>query len=311
MIRVNLLKQSRVQPVSVSALVAPSSGKKTGVFVLLAVLLVGVGVFFYFNQDMLPLPDGKEMPVVEAPVPALTPPVPTRPQAKPVIVTVDAVEEIVKEIQQEVRLQPRRIGYSDLAPSQKVQYQQMAAKQLLRQLKNITPAEVGFANLVFTLPGDFYVHGMAYDFSHYERFKQELGTIGGSLKSGILKPIGDRGISQEFSFYGKVDYQVSPASGEDRILGESEVPAELQSLRRTASNLGIQMTIPSLATSSPWGAYKRKIYKTEAKCDYQQLESLFSQMQVERSHVGLVKFALRATGDEQVNASLDLMLYTN
>lgn len=306
MIRINLLKplQSQAQPLIFDE---PGVGRKKLFLVLggIALLAAGAMAVLQFPSLFGGLLGGGED--TEATV---TAPEPAHPEgkAKPKRVTSHAVEEVVREVGETGANEPT---YAEMVPSERIEFQYFASSRILKDIKAVTPPDVGFANFIFTPPGDFYVHGLASGAGDLARFQEALsGLEGASIRPGLNAPAGARGLSREFSFFGSVKYPLNAMpTPPDRVIGKENLQSELKRLKTVAGSLGVKLKEPRLSSSGRSGAFTRQIYSTSADCSYQQLQDLLSGLHEGKSNLGLVKFALRARGDEKVAADLDLLVY--
>ncbi len=347
MIRVNLLKSLQPDFSRAIDLEPPPSRAKAVILTLILVGLAGSGIFFWVQSSRVsPVP--AKMPVattispLEPPAPALESAVeepveasapaapvqapnvqvaepvpvpevrtpPSRPRPSSSLSPSQAVEDVVREVEEEIKRAPRQITYDQLGPSDKIVFQHRASANLMGQLKRSTPPKVGFSHVIVTLPGDLYVHGLAYDEDSFRRLKSGLeGGKGASVRQGIFRPAGERGTAMEFSLYGKIESAPGSPSGNERIASKAQVQQELQAFVRLAQGHGVKLDLPQSKSKAQWGNLERQIFRTQARCSYQQLESFLSQLPESTSKVGLLKIALRAQGDDSMAASLDLVVY--
>jgi hypothetical protein len=315
MIRINLLKPLQ-KPSSPIHLAEPAGKRKQALLLAAGLAAIALGATVVLQYPGLLgglLGDDGEAGIAEAPAVPEPAPEAAEPAAQPKRVTSDAVEEIVREIQAEQGRQGPVASYADLVPSEKIEFQYFAATRILKDIKAVTPPDVGFSNFIFTPPGDFYIHGLAYDEETYQRFRDALsGLEGASIRPGISNQSGSRGTSREFSFYGTVRYPVNAIpQPPDRVLKKQDVQAELKRLKETAAGLGIALRSPKLKSTSDAGDYRRMIFQASADCSYQQMQDLLAQLRESNSNLGFLKFALKASGDESVTASLDILAYVN
>lgn len=315
MIKINLLKPLQA-PVAPLILEEPKGKRKQLVLLVGGLAIVALGamaVLQYPGFFSGLIGGGGEIAQVEAPAAPVEAPAPAEPAAKPKRVTADAVEEIVREIQAEQGRQGPAATYADLVPSEKIEFQYFAANRILRDIKAVTPPDIGFADFIFSPPGDFYIHGLAYDEGTYERFRAGLeGLEGASIRPGVVAKGGTRGTAKEFSFYGTVKYPVTSISQPpDRVVKKQDVQAELKRLKEVAATLGIALRNPKLKSTSDAGEYRKMVFQASADCSYQQMQDLLSQLHESKSNLGFLKFALKAGGDENVVASLDILAYVN
>lgn len=316
MIRINLLKPLQT-PSSPIHLAEPAGKRKQAVLLAAGLVVIALGATVVLQYPGLLgglLGGGEdEAEIAEAPAAPEPAPAAAEPAAQPKRVTSDAVEEIVREIQEEQGRQGPAASYADLVPSEKIEFQYFAATRILKDIKAVTPPDVGFSNFIFTPPGDFYIHGLAYDEETYQRFRDALsGLEGASIRPGISSKSGARGTSREFSFYGTVKYPVKAIpQPPDRVLKKQDVQAELKRLKEVAASLGIALRSPKLKSTSDAGDYRRMIFQASADCSYQQMQDLLAQLRERNSNLGFLKFALKASGDESVTASLDILAYVD
>lgn len=232
---------------------------------------------------------------------------------KPKRVTANAVEETVGDVGDQSERLATAPTYADLVPSQKIEFQVFAAKQILKDIKSVTPPEVGFANFIFTPPGDFYLHGLASNEENYQKLKAALSKLkNAEVRAGLNAAVGAKSLAKEFSFYGSVSYPLaSVQTPPDHVILESKLNEEFAQLKSMALNLGIKLREPKKLSTAVMGETTRFIYQAKAECDFQQMQDLISDLQQAKSNLGFLKFALNASGDEKVNAELDIVVYVN
>jgi hypothetical protein len=312
MIRINLLKPLQA-PASPVMLEEPAGRRKPLVLALagIIVLAAGVSAVLMYPSILGGLLGEEEAAVIEAP--AAPEAAAAAPVAEPKRVTAHAVEEIVREVQAEQERMGPSAGYADLVPSEKIEYQYFAATRILKDIKSVTPPDVGFAHFIFTPPGDFYIHGLAYDEETYRRFQEGLATLeGAAIRPGLAARGKGRARTVEFSFYGTVRYPVNAISQPpDRVVSKQELQAELKQLGQVASTLGIRLKSPRLKSTSDAGEYRKLVYQASADCSYQQMQDLLTRLQENRSNLGFLKFALKAEGEDRSTASLDILAYVD
>lgn len=306
MIRINLLKP--LQPQARPLILDEPAGGRKKLYLILGGLALAAGAIalLQFPSLLGGGPDAGETSgtVLEAPEPVQEGSPPKR-------VTSQAVEEVVRDIGEDQESRIAALSYADMVPSEKIEFQYFSSARILKDIKAVTPPAVGFANFIFTPPGDFYVHGLAGADRDLERFKDGLsGLEGAEIKPGLNAPAGARGQSREFSFFGSVKYPLnSIRPPHDRVLSRDRLQAELDRMKAVAGALGIRLNEPRLASTSKAGAYNRLIYKTGADCSYQQVQDLLGGLHEGKSNLGFIKIALRARGDEKVVAELDVLAY--
>jgi hypothetical protein len=312
MIRINLLKS--LQAPAAPVMLEEASGRRKPLVLALAgiaVLAAGISAVLMYPSLLGGLLGEEEAAVIEAP--AAPAPDPSAHAKPPKRVTANAVEEIVREVQAEQERSGPTAGYNDLVPSEKIEYQYFAATRILRDIKSVTPPDIGFAHFIFSPPGDFYVHGLAYDEETYRRFQEGLATLeGAAIRPGLVARGKGRVQTVEFSFYGTVKYPVNAIpEPPDRVVSKQELQAELKQLGQVASTLGIRLKSPRLKSSSDAGEYRKLVYQASADCSYQQMQDLLGRLQESRSNLGFLKFALKAEGDDRSTASLDILAYVD
>lgn len=311
MIRINLLKPLEV-PAKPFAFEEPPKPRKAKVLALLALCLAALVAIVALQFPGLfgglfakPAPP----PVVQAP----PNPKPEAAAPAPAKVTANAVEETVRDLHPEAAKPPAPATYADLVPSQKIEYQYYASTRILKDIKAITPPDVGFANFIFTPPGEFYVHGLAAGDEDLKRFQDGLaGLAGAEVKPGMNVPAGARGRSKEFSFFGSVRYPLDGLpTPPDRVVSKADLPKELKQMRAVAGNLGIRLKEPKLLATAQAGDVKKMVWQASADCSFQQMEDFLAELHASKSNLGFAKFALRARGDEKVVAEMDILAYVH
>jgi hypothetical protein len=309
MIRINLLKplEAPARPYILEAPAKSGKGKVIALLVVAALALVAIaalqfpGLFggLFAKQE-----------VVEA-APESPEPKPESEAAQPPKVTANAVEETVRDLRPEASAPPAPSSYADLVPSQKIEFQYYSAGRILKEIKSITPPDVGFANFIFTPPGEFYVHGLAADEADLKKFQDGLSALAGAeIKPGMNAPAGARGKSKEFSFFGTVRYPVESLSAPpNRVVAKADVTKELKRMRTVAGNLGIRLKEPKLLATAQAGNVKKMVWSASADCSFQQMQDFLAELHQSNSNLGFAKFALRARGDEKVVADMDFLAY--
>jgi hypothetical protein len=312
MIRINLLKP--LAPQAPAPLIFEDHGgrRKKSVFILGGLALVAVAAIAVLQFPTLFGGLFAKKEVVEA---EKASPAPHRPKkhVPPKQVTENAVEETVRNVQDDQAREQATPSYGKMVPSQKIEFQYYAADRVLRDIKTVTPPDVGFANFIFTPPGDFYVHGLAADEQSLQRFQQGLsGLAGASVKPGLNVPAGAHGKAKEFSFYTSVKYPLDAIqTPPDHVMDKAGVQKELKQLKTVANGLGIHLKEPKLSNTSPAGDVNRMVYQTSGDCNFQQMQDLLNALHEGKSNLGVIKFALHAKGDEKVVADLDLLAYVH
>ena len=309
MIRVNLLKPLQAPPPTF-AFDEPAKPGKGKVIALSAagILALAAIVFFQFPGLFGGL---FAKPAEPASVQAPPEPRPEASESLPKQVTANAVEETVRDLQPGEAKPGAPAAYADLVPSQKIEYQYYASTRILKEIKAITPPDVGFANFIFTPPGDFYVHGLAADEDDLKRFQDGLAKLAGAeIKPGMNVPAGARGRAKEFSFFGSVKYPMDalPAPP-DRVVTKAEVPKELKQMKALAGNLGIRMREPRLLATAQAGGVKKMVWEASADCSFQQMQDFLAGLRESKSNLGVAKLSLHARGDEKVVADMDILAY--
>jgi hypothetical protein len=309
MIRINLLKPLEA-PVRNYVLEAPAKSGKGKAIALLVIALAALlaiaalqfpGLFggLFAKQE--------KVAAVQAPPEPKPESVPSQPSK----VTANAVEETVRDLHPEASLPPAPSSYADLVPSQKIEFQYYSAGRILKEIKSITPPEVGFANFIFTPPGEFYVHGLAAGEADLKKFQAGLaGLAGAQIKPGMNVPAGARGKSKEFSFFGTVHYPLeSLSTPPNRVVAKADVTKELMQMRTVAGNLGIRLREPKLLATAQAGNVRKMVWSASADCSFQQMQDFLAELHQSKSNLGFAKFTLRARGDEKVVADLDFLAY--
>ena len=306
MIRINLLNQLDKVPEKKSIKTGDSSSFKRLVVIFLFLVIIAGLVFTWYQLSG----KGKEEQIEAGPRHKTS--VPQKPEYKPKVVLSQAVEEIVKEIQTEQRKAPRNTTYRDLSPAEKIEHQLSTCKKALAFFGKITPPEIGFTDIILTTPGDLYLHGMATGSGHYQTFKQSLSHASFlTVKPGILKPTGAHNLAQEFSFYGTFRFKI-PSPGGNRIVSPQDVSGTISRFRRTAKASGLQLTPLTLKSKTNVGKYRRYIYETHIRnCSFDRFQNFITKLYVSKAKTGILKFSLKAEGDDILAAGIDLVLYTN
>ena len=309
MIRINLLKPLEPQMAPLILDEPGSRSKKPflilGGLVVVAVIVIAVLQFPSLFGSLLARKE------TVAHVPTSPAPAPEEVSVPPKAVTGQAVEETVRDIQDDHVKEQITPSYAGMVPSAKIEFQYYAADRVLKDIKAATPPEIGFANFIFTPPGDFYVHGLASDDQSLQRFQQGLsGLAGTEVRAGMNVPAGIRGKGREFSFYASVKYPLSGISAPpNHIIAKASLPRELRQLKTLAAGLGIRVKEPKLLNATQSGRNNKMVYQASAECDFQQMQDLLAELHKAKSNLGFIRFALRASGDEKVAVDLDIVAY--
>jgi hypothetical protein len=309
MIRINLLKplEAPARPFVFDAPAKTGKGKVIALAVVSVVALIAIAALQFPGIFGGLFAKREEVATVRpAPVPH-----PDADSPMPPKVTANAVEETVRDLHPEASRPTAPATYADLVPSQKIEFQYYSAGRILKEIKSITPPDVGFANFIFTPPGEFYVHGLAADDADLKRFQAALaGLAGAEIKAGMNVPAGARGRSKEFSFFGTVHYPMETLSTPpNRVVMKADLPKELAQMRTVAGNVGIRLKEPKLLATAQAGNVKRMVWSASADCSFQQMQDFLSELHQSKSNLGFAKFALRARGDEKVVADMDFLAY--
>lgn len=310
MIRINLLKPLDA-PAKPFVFDEPSKSGKSKVLILLALGLAAVVTIVVLQfpglfGGLLAKPE----PAVAVPTSPKPQPEPAAPAA-PAKVTANAVEETVRDLRPEASQPPAASTYAELVPSRKIEFQNYASTRILKDIKSVTPPDVGFANFIFTPPGEFYVHGLAADEADLKRFQEGLASLtGAEVKPGMNVPAGARGRAREFSFFGSVRYPVEAVpTPPDRVLAKADVQKELKQMRAVAGNFGIHIKEPRLLATAQAGNVKKMVWEASADCSFQQIQDFLAGLHESKSNLGFAKFALHAHGDEKMIADMDILAY--
>ncbi len=312
MIRINLLKPLQTQ--SAPNVFEESTGKRKKMFLvgggLVLAVLAAVAVLQY--PSLLGGLLVKKKQVVEKV--DIKPPEPvTMDTLKPKHVTANAVEETVADVGPSSEKPPTTTTYDGMVPSEKIEFQYFASARILKDIKSVTPPDVGFANFIFTPPGDFYLHGLAGDKESYEHFKRKLSALESvTLKPGLDAKAGSHGSGKEFSFYGTIVYPLNAIPvPPDHTFPKANLKQELEKLKTVAAGMGLKLKEPRLVGTVAFGNLKRLVYESTLECNFQQMQDLIEELHHVKSNLGIARFALHASGDEKVVAELDILAYVN
>lgn len=323
MIKINLLKSEQPRQPLVPLAEGKSQSRKLVVSVGLVALL-GVGAYFAYDRfagssasaaDTVAKAEEAENVAAVAPEAPLQVAVETPPEPPVQSVAApaggEAVEDIVGELARQAEAAPKPRGYDDLVPSERVEYQLQSVLRVLKEIKTITPPDVGFAEFVFTPPGEFYVHGLAYDPQSLDRFEQGLrGLQGAEVRPGKNKEVGSASRkAREFSFYCKVGYPVATMPSQDRVVQNNKVDAALRDAVALGQSLGLKLKTPKLTGREDAGAVQRLVFATTADASYDKLADFLEQMRANQTPLGVLRVSLKARGDEDMVADLDLVAY--
>ncbi|MFC1586632.1 hypothetical protein ACFL5V_13880 [Fibrobacterota bacterium] len=273
---------------------------------------VAVGVLGAVSILVMLTSKQKEAVVTQEVIPQTQGTVPEKPEYQSKVVLSHAVEEIVREIQGEHRETPRYSTYRDMAPAAKVEHQLAICKKALAFIKDVTPDQIGFTDLIITTPGDLYLRGNAATTEDYRNFKEKLSSASFlRIKPGIKKSRAAEKSAQEFSFYGTFKFKPT-ATDAGRVVNAGDIPVLISRLKKTAKSSGLRLEPVTLKSKSTVGKYKRHIYKTHASnCSFTEFQNFVTTLYVSRSKIGILKFALKAEGNELMTASMDLVMYSN
>ncbi len=310
MIRINLLKQ--LQPKSTPSQLVEAgkkSNRKVLIYAALVVLtLVAVAVIQFPTQIMGMFNKGQTVAQVEPAKPEET-----LDTLKPKKVTANAVEETVRDLNDQSADLVTPPSYSELVPSQKIEFQYYAFLQALKNIKAATPPEVGYANYIFTPPGDFYLHGLASNEENYQSLKKGLsGMQNVSVQSGVESATGAHGLAKEFSFYGSFKFPLSGmAAPPDHVIPKDKLQSELAGLKSVGANLGIKFKEPHLMGTVAVSQGKRMVYSSSAECSFQQMQDFLNDLHQAKSNLGITKLFLHASGDDKIIAEVNILAYVN
>lgn len=314
MIKINLLK-SELPKQPLTSLAEARTGSRKMLTVVALIALIGVAAYFAREQFLSGAEEPEALAASEpaAPAPEVVETPPEPPAAAPAApATGDAVEDIVTELTRSAEAAPKPRGYADLVPSERVDYQLQTVQRILKDVKAITPVDVGFAQFIFTPPGEFYVHGLAYNPESLERFKAGLqGLPGAQIRMGKNKVVGagTRKV-QEFSFYCQVEYPVpNMGATPDRVVQSNKVDAALRNAVAMAEGMGLKLRMPKLTGTENAGPVKRLVFATETEASYDKLQDFLEQLRNSQAPLGVLRVSLRARGDEDMIADLDLVAY--
>lgn len=312
MIKINLLKP--LQPQALPLIMEePANKRKNRVLIGggLAIVVLAAAALLQYPSLLGGLLSGSKQAEKRVVAPVPKPKAVEIPQPKRV--TANAVEETVKDVGDQSDRQAIQPSYSELVPSQKIEIQYYGCSHIFKDIKAVTPPEVGFANFIFTPPGDFYVHGLASDQENYQKFKQGLmGMAFAEVRVGLDTAAGPKGQAREFSFFGTIKYPMNLIeTPPNHIIPKAKLGEELTRLKSTAAGLGIKMKEPKLVNSVDVGNGKRLLYQVKADCSFQQMQDLIGELHQGKSNLGFIKFDLHASGDEKVAAEMSLLAYVN
>ncbi len=287
-----------------------SAGPKWALVLVILLVVVGATGFLLYRGGHLGLGEATSESAASSTQDGKPKSSAPHPQSHPPRVTHQAVEEIVREIQDEQALRAPLLSYDELFPSEKIEFQNWASSRILQTVRDAVPGSVGFADFIYTAPGEFYIRGLSQNAQSLDKFRKALAAMEHvQIDPGVTKNSG--GSPREFSIYGKMNLPVQILDGSERAVKESRLPAVLQAFRSSAAELGIHFKTPELRSNTPLGQYQKRIYVAQAVCNYPQLQRLLGKMHSERSQLGLLKFALQAKGDGTMVATLDLLLYVD
>jgi hypothetical protein len=321
MIKINLLKSELPRKPLVPLTEAkPGSRKKAMSVALIAV--AGVGAYLAWNQFGPSLAKGDQASVE---IPETPPAVEAKAEEKagvppepPMVENTapaggEAVEDIVGELARNAEASPKPRTYADLVPSERIEYQLQTVQRLLKDVKAITPADVGFAEFVFTPPGEFYVHGLAYNPASLEQFEQGLRRLeGGEVRPGKMTDVGSESHrAREFSYYCKVAYPVTTMPSNGLVVQRNKVDLALRDAMVLAESMGLNLKTPKLTGREESGSLQRLVFATTAEVSYDKLTDFLEQMRTKQSPLGVLRVSLKARGDEDMVADLDLVAYVD
>jgi len=303
MIRINLLNDINLINEDFSQEESSSKLKKM-LFIGVPTIIV-IGLIGHFSLTLFPAE--KVIPEIAV---QKRGPVPQKPEYRPKVVISNSVEEIVKEIEGENRRKSRISTYKDLVPAAKIEFQLLICKKALAHIKSVTTSEIGFIDLIVTTPGDIYIHGMASSKDNYKIFKQKLvKPTFLSAKSGIVKLLEENEETIEFSIYGHFKFK-PPATRKNRSINKSQLKNNVSKFKEIIKGSDLSINSFKLKSISNVGAYKRYIYKLSLKnCSFSKFQNFINKLQISQANTGILKFALKAAGGEEMTANLDMILY--
>ncbi len=309
MIRINLIKH--LDPPTPEK--KESSWKSKKSFSLIGVgflILCGALGYFFFNKEAL-TPTLPEPPLesVETEDEVISE---TLHAKKPTPSPVDysqAVEEVVKEIEIEIKKPKAKKRYRQLDPNEVIHYQLSLAKKTMDYLNQVGFKEIGFNDIVINIPGKFYLHGKAANLSFYKKFKRDLTKAPFvKIKPGMLKSFG-RGIGREFSFYGHFKFSHS-GNQEKRVMNNNELKKELKKIQRTARSSKLKLSAFVLKSNTRYKSNVKRTYKLQIReCTFLHFQNFIDKLHRTHSKLGIKKISLRAGANKKMIASLDIIAF--
>lgn len=314
----------------------PSSRRNPAVTLVFAILFVAASVIAYLLVMGVPAPlqgvipenalallglgdDSHEVPALpgtqDAPPPppaasAVPPQVVAQGPApvRPVVPVNGAVEEIVKTLRPELfdkAKAPVANPYQALPPSDKMLFQKQAFFHVLGTLYAITPESVGFLDIAYKAPDYYFVRAAAADPRSQKEFLDRLKGA-----SRAFKQIPASSTTDEITVYGTL--MIPAAQGHEQVplTPEAEVAKELLALRDIATRFGVRFAGLEKPIATPFGAYKRQLFRTTTQADYPSLLRFAEALKNSHSRIGVLQFTSRPTQHGGMSSGVDFVIYT-
>jgi hypothetical protein len=314
LIKVNLLEQAKSQLPKVSR---QSSGvaKVLGLTVLLLVLLGlggGAGYILFkgvpdFLGNIIPV-ESIELALQKmgaSPQPVVQP---TSVNVPVATVKLDAVEEVVKSVRTQ-NPKPAPKQYKQLTPGERVHFQKEMMATMLKRFKEITPSEVGFTDLVFKIPGYYYMNGMAENKTVLASFESKLKALSGTYKSIPVKQGAIKGEGVEFGGYGSIPSVSRNKNESFSLVDRASLNTQLANLKKLATNTGAPIQGFANPVVSKHGLYQRILYRARFKADFSSMIRFMEGLQNSEYPIGILQIAVAAGAEESMVTSIDFIMY--
>jgi hypothetical protein len=202
-------------------------------------------------------------------------------------------------------------NYEELLPWEKIAYQRKMVLTNLEEIKKVTPASVGFVDLVFQVPGYFFAHGMASNPQIAEQFINNIAKISLRNESQPLKKVGIVDEAQEFSVHGEfnqtMDYNVRFAG----LVPEAQVDSILSQLQALSQGNHAELKRLKKLSTTTHGLYKRHVYQGQTEVEFDKVLGFIRALEANPVRVGILQLSMKPNVDESLVSVFDFVVYSD